>query len=528
MSIPVRHSGRIAFAALIVITLMAALLGVRLVVLAQAPPTAIDTTTQPTFAIGPIDGLTTSWYMAPPVTSIPLGTVAYFYQACPPESVVMWAGADEVDRDAQGSTAMSLLLQPGAHIVSVWVVPAHLGAAEIASQCRLNVQDISVDQITVSPIEVWVDPIEIDEGLPPDELNEVTMEYFFGLSIAALRDLGNGQYLTSVDRLLHMAVEVDPPGFAPLMEWRLDGYARDIGSSTTVWSTETGNLMVDVGPLLNPEQIEIETYSVTITSHTSGEDIIEEGELVVFIAETDPPGYEDEITWLSSTMYGTAEPILGEGPIFIAEFNDTWDFDENGDPFQWLGVKADNTAFNQDEKVACVAHIASDAIVSPPNSAFQFVCPGIAQKVRCTVKNTGTRKRTFVWLVEKIAGDANPNLPQVGELILQPGGINTVDLSVTTTGNVGDTATLKLTVRVGGEQVCVSTGKIKLSSRAVNVRLECDTPGPGGLDLFATAECPQNQTHLQCCQMWTNVLGAVCTQVLNGAAGAALCEAECP
>ena len=44
MSIPVRRSGRIAFAAPIVIALMAALVGVRLVVLAEGeePPATID------------------------------------------------------------------------------------------------------------------------------------------------------------------------------------------------------------------------------------------------------------------------------------------------------------------------------------------------------------------------------------------------------------------------------------------------------------------------------------------------------
>lgn len=350
-----RTSGRFARATLIGIGLIGALVGVRIVALGGSQPElsiADRNVTAPTFAIGPIDGLTTSWYMAPAVTSIPLGSLAFFYQACPPEAVVIWTGAEEVDRDAQGSTAMSLLFQPGAHTVSVRL-PSHRGEAEIASQCRLNVQDISVDQITVSPVEAWVDPIEIDESLPQDELNEQTMEYFFGLSIAALRDLGNGQYRTSVDRLIHMAVEVDPPGFAPLMEWRIDGYAREIGASTTTWFTDIGNHVAEVGPLLNPAEIEIETYSVTITSHTSGQDIIEEGEPVVFIAETDPPGYENEITLLSSTMYGTAEPVLGEGPIFIAEFNNTWGPwpQHPAVRFQWLGVKADNATFNQDEKV---------------------------------------------------------------------------------------------------------------------------------------------------------------------------------
>lgn len=52
MSIPVRHSGRIAFPALIVITLSAALLGVRLVVFAEGPPATIDAGPLECFVIG--------------------------------------------------------------------------------------------------------------------------------------------------------------------------------------------------------------------------------------------------------------------------------------------------------------------------------------------------------------------------------------------------------------------------------------------------------------------------------------------
>ena len=168
---------------------------------------------------------------------------------------------------------------------------------------------------------------------------------------------------------MHTSVEVDPPGFAPLIEWRYDGQplgappasfslvmdwsSEGMGATATRHFTLIGNHTIEVGPLMNPDQIEIETYSVTITSHISGEDIIPEGEPVVFIAETDPPGYEDEITWLSSTKYGTAVPILGEGPIFIAEFNDTWGPHPDGGNWQWLGVKGDTATAGQDQKTGC-------------------------------------------------------------------------------------------------------------------------------------------------------------------------------
>ena len=46
--------------------------------------------------------------------------------------------------------------------------------------------------------------------------------------------------------------------------------------------------------------IDVETYSVSITSHLSNVDFIPEGEPITFEAVTNPPGYEDEIVWLST------------------------------------------------------------------------------------------------------------------------------------------------------------------------------------------------------------------------------------
>ncbi len=291
MSIPVRHSGRIAYAALIVIALITALVGVRMFVLADGPPATIATDIQPTFTIGPIEGLTTTWHWAPPATSIPLGTIAWFFQPAPPDATVIWTGAYEVARDDEGSTVVCPLVLPGITIVQVQVIPADGGEA-ISSQSRLDVVDIDVEQITVSAIDVWVDPVQIDEDQSQEELNEQTIGYFFGTSIAALRDLGDGFYRTSVNRQVHMSLEVDPPGFAPLIEWRFDGEPIDAppvlppvpGSASTIdpaagmgtseqwWLPDIGLHLVEVGPLGNPAQIEIQTYSVTITSHASGED----------------------------------------------------------------------------------------------------------------------------------------------------------------------------------------------------------------------------------------------------------------
>ncbi len=363
MSNIIRTSGKVALPALIVIGLIAALVGVQYFARSAPRPgsnpagdidddgdTYLPPLKSPTFKIGPIDGLTTGWHQAPPATSIPLGTIVQFHQEARSDWAVTWTGANELARNAEGSTAVCALVEQGTFVVQVEVVP---GAGQPFSKKTIfTVVDIPADQITVSPIEVWVDPFEIDETLPQDELNEATMGYFFGPSIAALTQVGPGEYRTSVGRSVHMSVKADPPGFAPVIEWRFNDQAPALGLSDTVHLSVVGNKTVAVGPVLNPAEIEIETYSVTITSHVSGEDIVPEGESITFEAVTNPPGYEDEIIWLSSTKYGTAYPVLGVGPQFTAEFNDTfgpWPVYPDVS-FQWLGVKAGNALLGQDQK----------------------------------------------------------------------------------------------------------------------------------------------------------------------------------
>ena len=369
MTLSLRRSGRVALPVLAVLGLMGAVLGVRFFAQAAPPPGAsiadtappTDAPEQPIFLLGAIPGLTTTSHLAPPVTSVPLGTVLELFQFAPPDATVTWTGADEVLRTDEGSTAVCPLFETGTFVVEVELVPA--GGQPLVSQAKFNSVNTSVSEISVSPMQVVLEELEIDESLPQDELNEVTMDYFFGPSIAAVRDLGAGQYLTSVERPVQMRVAVDPPGFAPLMEWRIDGVALGqhgfwapetdgMGLTETVSVSVIGNHIVEVGPVLDPAEVNLEAYKAILISHDPGE-IIPEGEPVVFEAATDPPGYEDEITWLSSTKYGTGEPVLGAGPVFIAEFNDTWGpLPSNPDlEWQWLGVKADNKVLNQDQKL---------------------------------------------------------------------------------------------------------------------------------------------------------------------------------
>ncbi len=302
--------------------------------------------------VGPIEGLTTGWHLMLPEMPLPSAIMQLFHYSVPPDVSVRWENAIEIARDEWGSTAFCPLL-PGGRPQAINVYLMDADGAEWTASSTITVLEAPIESIEISQPQVWVDEIVIDEDLSEDELNQVTMQYFFREnSIAALTDLGDGWYRTSVTRDVYVSVEVTPPEFAPLIEWRIDGDARTLGATSVLQVTEIGNFQIDAGPPQNAEGFGLETYRVTITSHISDVDNVPEGEPIVFTAETDPPGYEDEITWLSSTLYGTAQPVLGFGPVFIAEFNDTWGpWPQDPDiDFQWLGVRADNTAFNQDNK----------------------------------------------------------------------------------------------------------------------------------------------------------------------------------
>lgn len=316
----------------------------------------VNTLTNRSLEIGPVEGLTTAWHKAPHATAIPVGTVVTLRQPGPPGATMIWSGAVEVLRDRRGSTAECVLDDVGQ--VDVSVVCRLSNGVTIQNGCTFDVIDIHVSEVTVAAVHVNTDPV-----VPgPDATNVETMAAFFGASVASLTELGPGHFRTSRDRAVPASGHLHPESLTPLMEWRVDGLPVNLGPRIAAsrrvsvlpihegwYFQEAGPHVIEAGPEGPAARIDVDTYAVTITSHVSGDDYLEDGERVTFTAVTDPPGLESEITWLSSTKYGTGLPISGTGPTFEVEFNDTW-----GDNVQWLGVRADDTIFNQDDKMgAC-------------------------------------------------------------------------------------------------------------------------------------------------------------------------------
>ena len=290
--------------------------------------------------IGPIAGLTTAWHPAPLATAVPLGATLRLRIRHPGTEPVQWTGAIEVER-AHWSVAEVTVSAAGPHRVSV---RASTGAGDfIEESVDLDVQPLPPSGITISPISITVDSLDLSQ-VPT---NPATMRYFFrDDSIAKLTEIEPGHYRTSANRWMTLRTDVTPSAFAPLVEWQLDGVPqRFLGSPVriAVYPARTFEVRAEAGE--TTQEVSLDTYLVHITSHTNHSPF-PEGRLLTFVAETEPPGYEDEITWLASTKFGSCTPLTGQGPEFSVRFLDTF-----GDAGRWLGVRADNATISRDEKI---------------------------------------------------------------------------------------------------------------------------------------------------------------------------------
>lgn len=295
-------------------------------------------TYNPELQIGPVPGLTTVWHPAPTETAVPLGAVLQF-KARSKTNGVRWTGARLIGIRQQTSTAEIRLGTPGPHVVTAEYTDPQ-GERRV-DRMVLNVVDTSAFPITFSNFRLWAHPLAVDDGWS----NEDSMRYFFGDSIAAVKRVGERHYRTSTHRWFHLEVDVEPRGFGPLVEWRLNGNAqKHLGASIDMQVFPPREHTLGVGSAENPEEVILEAYMVRITSHEN-RDEIPEYTPVTFTAQTVPPGYEDEITWLASTKYGSCAPLIGRGKEFTVQF-----FNTLGNEGSWLGVRADNAVVGHDKK----------------------------------------------------------------------------------------------------------------------------------------------------------------------------------
>lgn len=315
--------------------------------------------------LGPVPGWTTDWHPAPAATGLPLGATVRLRVRGLGLAVPTWRGATEVERLTGGSVAERLLNAEGP--IEIAVAWADRDGRPIEEAIAVEVIDLDGAALQVTDVRLAADGLVLDD---PD-LNAATMRYYFQpSSIAALTEIAPGHYRTSISRWLDLSAEVEPAAFAPLVEWRLDGTVqRHLGSEIGLRVFTAGSHVLAAGPPAGSGSARLDSYLVHITSPERGAEIAD-GESVTFSAVTEPPGYEDDITWLASTKYGRSDPVTGRGPTFTTRFENTRTVAGH-----WLGVKADYATLGSDGKGTGVVP-RPQVTVEPGKVTVSFTTPG--------------------------------------------------------------------------------------------------------------------------------------------------------
>jgi hypothetical protein len=306
------------------------------------------------WAIGPIDGITTAWHQTPREIVVPEGTTIPFKCGVSVSADVAWSLAPAVRSTRSGSIASYHFGEPGRYTITALVDPNREGdgtkkrrpaeSTPVTHSCLVMVVPATIAQpVVIESMQPLVGSQQVRESAS----NYETMRVFFNGYISPLRKVGPNAYRTSLGTPIILETTLADSRFASLVETRVTGQRPVLGVSE-IRIAAPGHHTVSVGPPAAPKTFTLETFAVNITSHHKGQEFVNDGIPTTFVAKTDPPGFEKEITWLACTKLGHATPVMGSGPTFTATFSNTSVSDPGSIDSPWLGVRADNASFSQD------------------------------------------------------------------------------------------------------------------------------------------------------------------------------------
>lgn len=302
----------------------------------------------PGLFLGPIAGVTTAWHPAPIAFVLPrdLKTVAFKCSASP-DNIVTWYGAKESARDPSASYAVATVPATGVHArVEVTVVRQPAGGegkkkpaenALTTLSCGFTVSDVPASDIRVNRIDVKTGDA-VGEDIGTSERMQLLLD---DGSVAHVTRISAEHYRTAVGTVVHAGAVPSREEFAALMEWRVNGVAKLLGSNgDIILPLKPGAATLSVGPPASARVVTIDGFETAIT--VEGGRIIP-GRPTTFRAKTNPPGFENEVVWMSATLWGDASPAFGTGETFRATFHQPWPTTADG--IVCMGVRADNASF---------------------------------------------------------------------------------------------------------------------------------------------------------------------------------------
>lgn len=306
---------------------------------------------------GPVAGFTTGWNVIPEQAVFPLGSTVTFRVVAASDPVLsVWESGAISDPVLDSQFTLTLIedqtviaTTPTGEVLSadlqcLPINPAMLSIGfTIEEEHPFLLDDSATNSETLDAYMRRDSLASIDKLDPDTYLTSVQKRLVFNSS-GALRAIERRRMNRSFERI----EPLDPDALGSLIEWRIDGAAVGVGDPV-VAINGSGRHRVEVGPPGFTTTFDIVTYGVQISSSIGG-DLIANQAPVVFMATTDPPGFEDRVRWLASTKHGSVYPVTGIGAVFTTTFDDTFRFINETEVFSWLGVKADATVRGQDQK----------------------------------------------------------------------------------------------------------------------------------------------------------------------------------
>lgn len=333
-----------------------------------APQRSIAYVAGPGLLLGPIEGLTTAWHVAPEKFAVPRGSTVQLRCQVPSTAQVRWTGATEISRNDEGSTAECPTAEFGIHQVGVEVVlsqedpskekeprkPRETEARPLIYECEFEVVRAAASSIRVGTPSITRAPLRISETASNWEL----LKHYTSGSIAEVHEIGAGRYATAVQTPVTLSARVGPGIFGALTEWRVDGEAVLLGEYVHYTFLHHGKHVVEVGPPGMTTSLEVEAYEVTLEPATPTSSDIVDGVAATFTAHTEPKGFERYVTWLGAARFGTVAPATGTGEKFTVTFDKTISREASGNLARWVGVRADHATIAVDAFLSGTVEVA--------------------------------------------------------------------------------------------------------------------------------------------------------------------------
>ncbi|RMH27708.1 MAG: hypothetical protein D6693_04910 [Planctomycetota bacterium] len=329
---------------------------------------------------GPVAGFTTRAYPAPAHLVAPIGAVVPLHlEGAGRDAVVVWSGDAGVTVSANGATCV-------VNSLNDINVSAFVPATGKTYSCVIEPAFFLSRFRTLG---VRVDPS--DSGLDSARTNAERVAIHMNTpSISTLSPMPDGSFALSVNGSLSATATtrvfslshrrfLDGSALAPLLEWRVDGKPVGVGEHRF---TTPGRHTVSVGPPSQASTLDLIVYRVDIQGPGVSDKTIPIGTPLTYTATTTPPGFEDHVTWLASTKFGSAEPALGRGASFTTMFRDTFgEVDGSVARRSWVGIRADNVGIGSD--------ITGDLIFSDPDGAGPWTPSGPGWTIGAPLSDLG-------------------------------------------------------------------------------------------------------------------------------------------